>query len=108
MKGTVSAERSAEGAMTDQNEMNRINEAVEAAVEKAMEKAQEKDKTGGQAAEDLEKRISEAVNKALDGRLQSKGSQEGQHPPSVTVQSSPSHSSSSGKFILSKSFPRMG
>jgi len=58
-----------------------INEAVEVAVEKAMEKIQN---PGGDVA--LEKRISDAVNKALDGRLQSVGQSGTQKQTTPTAQ----------------------
>jgi len=91
--------------MADQGDMDKINEAVEAAVEKAMERVQTRFNTGGED-EAFQKQISEAMNKALDGRLPSISSQERQQPPAVTVQRS-SHNSSSGKFLSSCCLPHM-
>ena len=68
-----------------------INEAVEVAVEKAMEKVQN-------PGEDvtLEKRISNAVNKALDSRLQSVGQSGMQKETTLTAQNP---SGSCGKWL---------
>ena len=61
----------------------KINEAVELAVEKAMERLQEK-ASHGKDSEALEKRITNVINKTIDGRLWPPTSQEKQHPSSTT------------------------